>query len=83
LTALAVFDSGYRNHLKEQLPVPAHRRCGIHPRIQLSTEMEERKTDQGKNERFFAEKCQKTPIERKIRCSHSAKHWRGAGEIGY
>jgi hypothetical protein len=38
--------------------------CGIHPRSQLRTELEERKTDRGKNERFFAKKWQENPMEK-------------------
>jgi hypothetical protein len=36
----------------------------IHPRNELSKELEEIKTDRGKNERFSAKKWRKKPIER-------------------
>jgi hypothetical protein len=40
-----------------------HRPCGIHPRNDLSTQQRAKKTDQGKKERFFAEKWRKIPME--------------------
>jgi hypothetical protein len=38
---------------------------GIHPRKELRTKSDRRKTDRGKNERFFANKWLKNPMEQK------------------
>jgi hypothetical protein len=38
---------------------------GIYPQGQLSTQLDEGKTDQGKKERFFAKKWRNIPMERK------------------